>query len=158
MADLVAVVQKLNLDIRSTLLKAKNSLWKCRAQFFSKDYSILGKSIGHYADCFKALGIKSNSDFEKLIARNYLDGKVQGAAEELHEIQDDWTEFLDQCDKFLNERDNTQSKKAIKIDGDSIKTDQTLIDARNGKVQTIGSVLHEVNARHVLLILLRHFA
>ena len=44
------------------------------------------------------------------------------------------------------------------IDCDQASDEFKSLALLSPRVQTIGSVLHEVNARHVLLILLRHFA
>ena len=130
MESLIDVVDKLQTEIKCTLNRARIARDQERDRFFSKDFSILGKTIGHYADCFKSLDIKSNAEFTNIIGKNFRAPKVRDTVLELETVVEEWGEFLGECEKMLGM--NSESSMLIKI-GDKIDLDYQLMDARTHK-------------------------
>lgn len=129
MQTVAAAIQELHTKIRGTLERAKNSYLHNKDQFFSNEYSILGKTISHYAACFKSLGVKSNSEFKSLLGQNFAHSNVRIAVEELETVHEDWAQFLNENEDYLNKMVRSGAEKLIKV-GDILCLDQILIDAR----------------------------
>jgi len=155
MESLSDVISKLYTDIELTLERARKARSQHKEKFFSKDYSILGKTIGHYAHCFKALGIKTYMEFKNIIGKNFKAPKVKDAVLELETVEEEWAEFLAESEKMM---DLSKESTALTKLGDKVNLDYQLMDARTQKIKTIGNVVEDLNAKHLVLILLRHFA
>ena len=127
MENLSDCIQNLHSKIKSTLDRAREARTVDSERFFSKDYSILGKTIGHYADCFKSLGIKTKAEFMKVIGKNFNSSKVKDAVLELETVEEEWAEFLGESEEMLGLA--SESSKLLKI-GDKINLDYQLMNAR----------------------------
>ena len=130
MESLSDVIAKLCSDIKLTLDRARRARSQHKEKFFSKDYSILGKTIGHYAHCFKSLGIKTNTEFKNIIGKNFKAPKVRDAVLELEAVEDEWTEFLAESEEMMG---MSKESAALTKLGDKINLDYQLVDARTQK-------------------------
>ena len=130
MENLVDTVGKLQAKIKSILNTARTARSLDRDKFFSKDFTILGKTIGHYADCFKSLGIKTNAEFMNIIGKNFRAPTVRDTVLELEDVVEEWGEFLEECEKILGMKG--ESSRLIEI-GEKINLDYQLMDARTHK-------------------------
>ena len=131
MENVTVSIKKLVESIQETLSKAKELRSSSEESFFCDDFGILGKSIGHYADCFKQLGIKTKAEFDGIIGQYYTKRDVQTAVEDMNEVEDEWETFLEECDCLMNKGIKEDRNRLVK--GDKLHLKDKLVDARSGR-------------------------
>lgn len=131
MENVTVSIKKLIGSIQETLNKAKELRSSSEESFFIDDFGILGKSIGHYADCFKQLGIKTKGEFDGIIGRYYAKRDIQTAVEDLNEMEDEWGKFLEDCDRLMNKCIKEDRNQLV--NGDKLNLEDKLVDARSGR-------------------------
>jgi len=94
-------------------------------------------------------------EFKNIIGKNFKAPKVKDAVLELETVEEEWAEFLAESEKMM---DLSKESTALTKLGDKVNLDYQLMDARTQKIKTIGNVVEDLNAKHLVLILLRHFA
>ncbi len=132
MEQLAVSLKDLSANMAKTLEDARRLRKESKDSFFERDYSVLGKAISHYANCFESLGLKTKSELDEVIGQHFRYSTVQDSVEELAGVEEDWEEFLVENDSIMNQSLDEENENLLKID-DVLETDIELVDARNGK-------------------------
>jgi len=113
-----------------------------------------GPAIGIYANLFKALAVKDRTEFERKMKLNIRHSSVEESFDNLLSLESSWNKFLTAVDAELHGPAIT----AAATEGEKIKADIHLTNARTGEETSLPSLLNQSGHDYVHLVLLRHFA
>ena len=104
-----------------------------------------------YNSVFQKHGVTTKEEFERLIRKHFRHSEIRSLHDDIVDNEEEWDTLLRELDKLIA----SETDKVLKV-GDKAPVDMELTDARTGQATSIGKLLSE--GKHLVLILLRHFA
>jgi len=120
-------------------------------EFVSSKVSQVGALIGYYSDLFTQCDVLTRKSLDKLLEANFRYPEIQDSYEELLEFEDEYTVFLDEVDKKLQEG----APSDVTSVGDEGPIDVAISDVNEDRQTTLK---HELSGKSLVMVLLRHFA
>lgn len=120
-------------------------------EFVDKKISRLFRLASVYNRVFQKHSVKTKDEFEQLFKKYFKHSDVRELHDEVLEIEEEWDSILENVDKQLT----ADTYKVLGKD-DRGPLDIKLIDARSGQTSCLSQYL--TTGKHLILILLRHFA
>lgn len=105
-----------------------------------------------YKNIFQKHDVKTKEEFERLIRKYFRHSDVRDLHDELVDTEEEWDSIL----KDLDQRMGALSNGKVLSIGDKAPAETELVDARSGQSTTIEQFLSR--GKHIVLVLLRHFA
>lgn len=106
-----------------------------------------------YSDVFRKHSITTKGSFEGLIQKYFRHSIIRHLHDDLIENENEWDSMLEEVDKSIA----SENDKALQL-GDRLPDNIMLTDARSGGVISLGNLGLEFNGKHLVFVLLRHFA
>lgn len=153
-ADIVSSLKELN-DKEEQLIKYSRDILREENGFSVFVDDKIKKLFGLafvYKNVFQKHDVKTKEEFERLIRKYFRHSDVRDLHDELVDTEDEWDSIL----KDLDQRMGALSNGKVLSIGDKSPVDTELVDARSGKATSIEQFL--TGGKHIVLVLLRHFA
>ncbi|KAJ8044601.1 hypothetical protein HOLleu_07386 [Holothuria leucospilota] len=152
---LLKTTEILASSLKEACEEGRKAVVKGSPEHFLEDGTLGWKICKAYETAFNSLNVLKRTAFDKLFQKYYACTEVQDSFTNLTEVEDEWDQFLVDCDRtWQSPWDYCQVKRRrIKRLG---PLDVKLTDARSGRQKTLASYLEGCTS--VVLVLLRHFA
>ena len=95
------------------LAEAQENAKESVEDFVADKVRKMGAMIGHYFNAFQALNVMSRRDVDEEVAKMYHVQRVQDAAEELFQAEDEWNSFLEETDARMNPSCNDKAEELV---------------------------------------------
>jgi len=116
--------------------------------------SHFGPAIKLYSELFKTIGVRSRTELENEIKKNFRNQEVRDSFEGLLECETSWNKLVGSLDEHLSKSQSTNEIKLGEVCGEEID----LVDTRSGTTTSISSLLGSLDYSFLHCVLLRHFA
>ena len=100
--NLLHHIEQLKIVLTRILAEAQQNASESIEDFVADRVQKMGAMIGHYFNAFQALNVMSRKGVDEAVAKMYSSQKIQDAAEELFEAEDEWDSFLKEIDAKMN--------------------------------------------------------
>lgn len=151
--NLLHQLEQLKIVLTRILAEAQQNASESIEDFVADRVRKMGAMIGHYFNAFQALNVMSRKGVDEAVAKMHSSQKIQDAAEELFEAEDEWDSFLKEIDAKMNPSYN--GKAGDLVVGSHGPCELEVTDVGSEKKFSIQDLLTSTST---ILILLRHFA
>jgi len=102
--NLLHQLEQLKIVLKNILAEARKNAEKSIEEFVADKVRKMGAMIGHYFSAFQALNVMSRKGVDEAVAKMDMSSskKIQDAAEELLEAEDEWDSFLEETEAKMN--------------------------------------------------------
>lgn len=100
--NLLHQLEQLKIVLTGILAEAQQNASESIEDFVADRVRKMGAMIGHYFSAFQALNVMSRKGVDEAVAKMHSSQKIQDAAEELFEAEDEWDSFLKEIDAKMN--------------------------------------------------------
>ena len=100
--NLLHQLEQLKIVLTRILAEAQQNASESIEDFVADRVRKMGAMIGHYFNAFQALNVMSRKGVDEAVAKMHSSQKIQDAAEELFEVEDEWDSFLKEIDAKMN--------------------------------------------------------
>lgn len=135
------------LNYTKSVLDEENGMM----EFVDKKISRLFRLAFVYNNVFQRHSVKTKDEFEQLFKTYFRHSEVRELHDEVFENEEEWDSIL----KDVDDRLSANTNQALG-NGDRAPLETKLIDARTGQTTCLSQYLQ--SGKHLILILLRHFA
>lgn len=111
--NLLHQLEQLKTALTTILTEAQKAARESIEDFVADKVQKMGAMIGHYFSAFQALNVMSRKGLDEAVVKLYSSQKIQDAAEELVEAEDEWNSFLEETDAKMNHSCNDKAEDLV---------------------------------------------
>ena len=111
--NLLHQIEQLKIVLTRILAEAQQNASESIEDFVADRVRRMGAMIGHYFNAFQTLNVMSRKGLDEAVAKVYSSQKIQDAAEELFEAEDEWDSFLKEIDAKMNSSGNGKAEDLV---------------------------------------------
>lgn len=100
--NLLHQLEQLKIVLTRILAEAQQNASESIEDFVADRVRKMGAMIGYYFNAFQVLNVMSRKGVDEAVAKMHSSQKIQDAAEELFEAEDEWDSFLKEIDAKMN--------------------------------------------------------
>lgn len=106
-------LEQLKNMLTKILAEAKENVRESIEDFVADKVRKMGAIGGHYFNMFQALNVMSRKGVDDVVAKMYSSQRIQDAAEDVLQAEDDWNTFLEETDSKMNPSCSTTTEDLV---------------------------------------------
>ena len=160
-AVLLPALQELNQELTKMVEDGRESLQGIKSNVNSlDDFLKVEWDVGLfplqplfiYADCLKAVGVKTRAELEEIWKGCYHDKAVRKCVEELLSLEESLQEFYDNLDAEIEKAEDQLAIQNVTKVNDQLPTDLALTNCCSGEMVSLESVLKQSKFTHFVFL------
>lgn len=154
-AAIIASLKEIN-EVEEQIIKYSRSVLEEEngvVDFVDDKIRRLFRLASTYNAIFRKHDVTTREGFERVIRKHFRHTEVRHLHDDIVDNEDEWDSILQEVDKSLV----ADTGNLLKV-GEQGPIDFELSDVRTGQSLTLGNILSEDEGKHLVLVLLRHFA